>query len=110
MKQYVIDELRLNDYQTIKTYLDEKYGLAEMGGIYWIPLEEDQLSPIQKEHPDCQPFFFAIDLDENAVSCELLVRTRQRIRCDCIQYASDEQRNWIIRLMDTMFEDLGVKT
>ncbi|MFZ5572611.1 MAG: hypothetical protein ACOZF0_19615 [Thermodesulfobacteriota bacterium] len=110
MKQYRIDELRPSDYQTLKNHLDHQYGPPEMGGIYWIPLDEDQLSPIQKQHPDCRPFFFAVDLEETAVSCELLVRTRKRIRCDCIQYASEEQRNWLIRLIDTMFEDLDVKT
>ncbi len=110
MKQYRIDELRPQDYSTIKAHLDEKYGPAEIGGIYWIPVAEECLLPLQSEHVDCRPFFFAVDLEESALSCELLVRTRQRIRCDCIQYASEEQRNWLIRLVDAMFADLGVQT
>jgi hypothetical protein len=38
MKQYVIDELRPEDHNKIKKYLDETYGSAEIGGIYWVPI------------------------------------------------------------------------
>ena len=39
---------------------------------------------------------------------ELLVRTQNRIRCECIAYATDEQRNWLIRLVDDMLAQLGI--
>ena len=47
MKQYVIDELRLDDYYNIRQYLDETYGPAELGGIYWVPLAVEVLTEIQ---------------------------------------------------------------
>lgn len=108
MKQYVIDELRPADYQKLKAFLDDKLGTAEFGGVYWIPLDTDQLGVTQTEHESCQPFHFALELEPTRLSCELLVRTRQRIRCDCIAYASEKQRNWIIGYLDDTLEELSI--
>ena len=110
MKQYVIDELRTADCKTLKTYLDECYGPPAMDGIYWIPLETDMLTDIQAEHTGCQPQCFAVDLDDNRLACELLVRSKNRMRCDCIHYATEIQRNWLIELIDNIFERLQIKT
>jgi hypothetical protein len=110
MKQYVIDELRPADYQKIKTYLDENYGPSTLDGIYWIALPVDHYSDRQSEHRGCQPFYFAIDLEQNMITCELLVRTKNRVRCDCISYAMEKQRNWLIGFIDRIFEKLEVTT
>jgi hypothetical protein len=110
MKQYVIDELRPADQEKIKTYLDENYGPCELGGVYWIPLDPQYLSETQSEHTACQPFYFALELLPHALACELLVRTRERVRCGCIAYADQRQREWIMELIDTMFERLDIKT
>ena len=110
MKQYVIDELRPADYKTLKNYLDERYGSPVMDGIYWIPVEAEMLTDIQSEHVECRPQFFAVDLDDNRLACELLVRSKNRMRCDCIHYATENQRNWLIGLIDDIFERLHIKT
>jgi len=108
MKQYVIDELRPEDYEALKKYLDEQFGQAEMDGIYWIPVAAELLADIQLQHEECRPHFLALDLDPGRIACELLVRTKNRLRCDCIQYASEQQRNWLIQLIDNMFNRLGL--
>jgi len=110
MKQYVIDELRPEDYQSVKAYLEENFSSSDMDGIYWIQLDQTILSKTQTEHADCQPFYFAVDLESNLVAFELLIRTKKRIRCDCMSYASEKQRNWLIRLADSIFDTLGIKT
>jgi hypothetical protein len=110
MKQYVIDELRLDDHYKIRKYLDEAYGPAEMGAIYWVPLDGEVLTEIQREHSDCQPFYFAIELEEDQLAIEMLVRTKNRIRCACIGYASNDQRIWIMDLVDAIFEALDIAT
>lgn len=110
MKQYVIDELRLGDYDRLQSHLQERFGPADLGGVFWIPIENHQLSHIQASHTGCQPFYFAVELQEGAIACELLVRTRGRIRCDCIAYATHSQRNWIIDLIDGIFERLDICT
>ena len=110
MKQYVIDELRPGDYFKIKQYLNASYGSVEVDGIYWVPLPADALTEIQHEHADCQPFYFAIDLQKERLVLELLVRTKNRIRCTCIGYASRQQRIWIMEVVDAIFEKLGIVT
>ena len=110
MKQYVIDELRPGDHYKIRKYLDETYGPAEMGTIYWVRLGGEVLTEIQQEHADCQPFYFAIELEEDQLIIEMLVRTKNRIRCACIGYASNDQRTWIMDLVDAIFEKLDIAT
>ncbi len=110
MKQYVIDELRPADYKALKTSLATQYGPAAMDGIYRIPLEADILTDIQSEHVECRPQYFAVDLEDNLLACEFLVRNKNRVRCDCIHYATENQRNWLIGLIDNIFDRLQIKT
>lgn len=106
----MIDELRIQDYEKLKAYLDDNFNSSEVDGIYWIPLDQDILTDVQAEHTECQPFYFAVDLEENLMACELLVRTKNRIRCSCIGYATENQRNWFIRFVDAIFDDLEIMT
>ena len=108
MKQYVIDELRPEDHIPLTKYLDEEFGPAAMDEIYWIPVDSNLLTPIQLQHEDCRPHYLALDLEPDRLACELLVRTKNRMRCDCIQYATEQQRNWLIELIDTIFDRLGI--
>ncbi len=109
MKQYVIDELRLIDYELVKAYLEDNFSYSDVDGIYWIQLDQNILTKIQAEHTDCQPFYFAVDLEPNFITFELLIRTKKRIRCDCMGYATEKQRNWLIRLADAMLDTLEIK-
>lgn len=108
MKQYVIDELRPEDYKALKKFLDREFGQAAMDGIYWIPVDANLLTPIQAQHENCRPHYLALDLEPGRVACELLVRTKSRMRCDCIRYATEPQRNWLIELIDNIFDRLEI--
>ena len=110
MKQYRIDELRPNDYEKIKDYLDERFGSSQIEGIYWVPLDSDLLDQVQGAHVDCQPFYFAVVLEPTVIAFEFLIRTRNRIRCDCIRYANADQRDYIIAFADSIFETLKILT
>ena len=108
MKQYVVDELRPGDYSEIESYLGEKLGVSEMPGLYKLPLSSEHLTDTQAAHTQCQPFYFAIDLEPDRMACDLLVRTDNRLRCDCTGYATEAQRNWLIRFADTMLDYLAI--
>lgn len=110
MKQYVIDELRPTEHKKINAYLDKKLGSPALNGIYWMPLEPSYYNEVQAEHTPCQPFYIAIELEPNKIICELLIRTKSRVRCNCISYATERQRNWIIDIVDAIFDELGIKT
>ncbi|RJP92548.1 MAG: hypothetical protein C4518_06745 [Desulfobacteraceae bacterium] len=110
MKQYVIDELRPADQEKIKEYLDAHFGPADMGAIYWIPIEASVYNDTQTCHASCHPLYFALELSEAALTIELLVRTKNKIRCDCICYATEDQFLWLLRVVDAIFERLEIKT
>ena len=110
MKQYVIDEIRPADYEKVKAYLDETFGDAGIDGLYWVPLDEALYSTVQREHAACAPFYMALELVPERLCGELLVRTKHRVRCDCICYATPDQRDWLIRTVDAIFEKLEIIT
>jgi hypothetical protein len=109
MKQYVIDELRYTDYEKIKDYLDTHFGGSGVANIYWIPIDGDLLTPDQAEHTDCHPLYFGMELQDTRLSCELLIRTRNRMKCTCMAYADTRQRNWLMDCLDAIFEKLEIR-
>jgi hypothetical protein len=108
MKQYVIDQLRPNDYFKIKGYFDMNFQKSGIPDVYWLILPPDMMEGAQSEHENCRPFFFALELGPSALSCELLVRTLSQVRCDCMCYATCAQRNWLIQTIDDMFNQLEI--
>jgi len=110
MKQYVIDELRPADFNKIKEFMDKTHESSELDHLYWIRLDDEILSPVQAEHKACYPFYFAAELEADRISFELLIRTKNRVRCDCMAYATEDQRNWLIRSVDAAFSRLNIKT
>jgi len=108
MKQYVIDELRPEDYDKIKAWLDDNLERSALGDLYWLPLDGGLLNDVQREHTDCAPHVFALELGPTSLSCELLVRTRKKVTCPCIGYATDQQFLWLVGRIDDLFQAAGV--
>lgn len=108
MKQYVIDELRPEDHEKITAWLADNLERSPIGDLYWLPLDDKILSEVQQAHTDCGPHMFALELSSQRLSCELLVRTRKRVTCPCIAYATDDQFLWLVRRVDRLFEAAGV--
>ncbi len=104
----MIDGLRPNDQEKLKSYLDDHYGLADLGHIYWLPIPENMLTPIQQEHKSCAPHLFALELDQSSFSCELLVRIKTNIKCDCMGYATQDQRAWLMDTVDVLLDKLEI--
>jgi len=88
MKQYVIDGFTLKDYTALKQYFDTYLEAATVGGIYWLELDSGVLTETQASHKACGPHVFALMLEEDALFCELLVRIKTNIRCDCMGSAT----------------------
>lgn len=108
MRQYVVDELRPDDQTSLKAYLDENLVDAGLDGLYWKTIDSALLTDKQSAHIHCAPFYVALVLTEESLACELLVRTRNRIRCDCMGYATPKQRDWIIGWVDDVFNKLEI--
>jgi len=109
MKQYVIDELQPADHKKLKEFFHDHFSTSRVDGIYWLPVESGLLTAEQAEHADCHPLCFAIDLESDRLAFELLLRTQNRMQCSCMGYATEAQRNWLIRYADTILEQLEIK-
>ncbi len=108
MKQYVIDELRHNDLEKIKNYFKANSKLSSIDVIYWVFLPDDILTDLQKGHVECQSYYFAVNIEKNYLSCELLVRSEKVMRCSCIGYATKQQYDWIIEYLDLILLKLNI--
>lgn len=108
MKQYVIDDLREDDLEKLRNLLTERFGPPMLDRVYWVPLDSEYFTPVQAEHRDCHPLYFALQIKPGALVGEFLVRTHNRMRCECMGYATEAQRAWLIRLMDGILSELGI--
>jgi hypothetical protein len=109
MKQYVIDQLRESDYNKILEFLQKNAESPEFGDVFWLKLPEKLYSDRQKEHTQCQPFWFAVNLSYKQVDFELLIRSRNIIRCNCVAYADKNQMDYITGFADNMLEELNIR-
>lgn len=108
MKQYLVDGLGIQDTHRLKKVLDVRLGTRVLEAIYWVPVPEAVLTPIQKAHAECAPHVVALLLEEGRISCEFLIRTMKVIRCDCMAYATAEQRIWIMDMVDDLLGEASV--
>jgi len=106
----MLDEIARNDIPRVREYLNQHAVAASLDGIWWVDLQEDLLSPEQFSHQDCQPFRFAMELGDDFVRFELLIRSRETMRCACIGYATRQQRDFILAFADRLVEDLALRT
>ncbi|NDY43333.1 hypothetical protein G3N55_10835 [Dissulfurirhabdus thermomarina] len=109
MRQYLIDQLRPEEVERVRAELDRACEPAEVGGLYWLEVPEDLLGPEQFAHRECRPHCLAVEVGRDRVSFELLVRSRKKLRCACIAYATPQQRTFLLGFADRVLEAAGVK-
>ncbi len=109
MRQYRIDGLLPADYEKLKDFADNFLEPSPLAGVYWITIIPDLLTPVQKEHETCGPHIFGLELEEDCLSCEFLVRIKTGIKCDCMGYATPKQRAWLMDTVDAMLEKLDIR-
>lgn len=110
MRQYLLDEIARNDIPRAREYLNDHAIAAGLEDIWWVDLPEDLLSPEQFSHRDCRPFRFAVEVGDNFVRFEFLIRSLQTMRCTCIGYATRQQRDFILAFADKLVDELGLRT
>lgn len=108
MRQYVIDGLREEEIGRIRAFLDTACERSDLENLYWLALPEDLLGPEQAAHTDCRPFAVGIEIGRREVRFELFVRSRTRIRCTCVAFATVEQRNFILAFADRVLSESAI--
>ncbi len=110
MRQYQLDEIRKKDIPRIREYLEKHAQASGLADIWWVDVGPDLLSPEQFEHENCRPYRFAIELGDDFVRFEFLIRSEKTMRCSCIDYATRQQREFILAFADRLVEELDLKT
>ena len=105
MRQFVIDELSPMERDNIDSYLKRTLTSGPMIGLYWLILPPDLLSAPQQGHEDHGPFHLAVEVEQNRVCFEMLVRSRTRMHCSCIAHATPAQRQFVLDFIDRMVEE-----
>ncbi|WP_027186713.1 hypothetical protein [Desulfovibrio cuneatus] len=109
MRTYTIDQLNAQDITAITKHL-QGLGLgAGLEGLFWLPVALEHLSPTQQEHAaKCGPYALGLEVTEDALHLELLVRARNAMRCECIATAPPALRQHIMDYLDAMLVELGI--
>lgn len=110
MRQIIIDELSPMERDNIDSYLKRSLKRGTMDGLYWIELTDDLLAAPQRGHDDCAPFTLGVEVEDNRVRFELLVRSSSNLHCDCIAHASSAQRQFVLDFIDRMVEEEHIRS
>ncbi len=109
MRQIMVDELTREERDNIDSYLKRTLKPGPLVGLYWMTVPQDLLAEAQQGHEQCGPFYVAVELEEDTIRFELLIRSQTNLHCSCIAYATPAQRDFVLRFVDTMLEEEHIR-
>jgi hypothetical protein len=101
----MVDELTREERDNIDSYLKRTLKPGPLVGLYWMTVPQDLLAEAQQGHEQCGPFYVAVELEEDKIRFELLIRSQSNLHCSCIAYATQAQRDFVLRFVDTMLAE-----
>jgi len=110
MRAYLIDEISASDIKKITAFLNENSIRSRLNSVFWVEIPADLLSGVQYEHKNCRPYVFAAELGDDWFKAEFFVRTLEGMGCDCQNYATPQQREFILSFFHNMIDALDVRT
>ena len=109
MRQFLVDELSREERDNLENYLKRTLKRGPMEGMFWLAVPPDLWGAAQQGHEACGPFYFGVELTENKLIVELLVRSESNLHCSCISYATPAQREFLLRFLDTMLAEEHIR-
>lgn len=109
MRQLLINELTKDEAEKAKEFLAANSRKGGVEGLYWLDLPGELMGGAQEGHDQCGPFAFAVELGDDFVSFELLIRSESNLHCSCTCYATPDQRNFLMAYMDQMVSEQGIR-
>lgn len=101
MRCYLVDELQPEVIASLEAQLTKRGCQSGIERLYWLPLEKERLLPVQREHESsCGPHCLALEILDDAVRLEFLVRAKGRMRCECVCYLSPEAERHMMDWLD----------
>ena len=105
MRVYMVEDITLQEREGVIRELEAMELGAGLEGIYWLPVPREMLSLVQAEHTQsCGPHVMALEVEDDALRLELLVRARNRLRCECVHYASTVLCAHMMNYVDALLE------
>jgi hypothetical protein len=109
MRSYYIDEFVPGELERLAERLDSMELSAGVEDLYWLPVPRVLLTPMQKKHEsECGPYVLALEILDDALRLELLVRARNRLRCDCVAYAGQKLAYYMIKYLHGLLDELKI--
>jgi hypothetical protein len=109
MRSYYIDDFVPGELERFAERLDGMELSAGMEYLYWLPVPEDMLTACQKRHVcECGPYVLALEILDEALRLELLVRARNKLRCECVAYADQRLVSHMIGYMHGLLDELKI--
>ena len=110
MRAYLIDEIHPSQMEKIHDFLKKNAISSRLDDIFWVKIPENLLSNIQLEHINCRPHVFTVELGAEWIKLEFFVRSLSTMRCSCIGYCTEAQRNYILDFAHNTIDSLGINT
>ena len=110
MRSYLIDEIMSSDIEKIDAFLKKNAIPSNLEQLFWVKIPQDLLSETQFEHTDCHPHAFAVELGEDWVKLEFLIRSMKNMQCTCPGYCTEQQQRFIINFALGMLKQLDIGT
>ena len=110
MKSYYVDEISATGLDQITRYLIENAIESGMDKLFWVEIPSDFLTDFQSRHEECGPHRFAIETGDTWIRAEFFIRTQGRFECDCNGYCDKNQKIFIINYIDSMIQNLDIRT
>ncbi len=110
MRGYIIDEISKPDIIRIAEFLKKNAVSSNVENLFRIHIPEELLDRTQSGHKDCRPFRSSIEVGDDWVRAEFLIRGSGKFGCECDSYSSKEQRAFILNFMDRMIKELNIRT
>lgn len=110
MRCYLVDELQPGVIAAIEAQLTQSGCQSGIERLYWLPVEKDWLLPVQREHEaSCGPHCLALEILDDAVRLEFLVRAKGRMRCECVCYLSPEAERHMMDWLDARIAEAEIE-
>ena len=110
MRCYLVDELQPEVIASLEAQLTKRGCQSGIERLYWLPLEKERLLPVQREHESsCGPHCLALEILDDAVRLEFLVRAKGRMRCECVCYLSPEAERHMMDWLDARIMEAEIE-
>lgn len=89
MDEVVFDQISTQALENAENKLKSLGFSSSIPGIFWLPVSSEFLSKTQVEHAkECGPYMLAVEIVDNKLVLETLVRASNRMHCNCMELAS----------------------